>query len=371
MLMTPKLDEEAKLRARRVFTAAGLAAAAGALALSQVAAGQGVSIRTVAKHLNNPRGLGLGPDGSLYIAEAGAAGRLKCFKGPEGENCAGFSGAVIRVSGGREEVYASGFVSGGSRDGSFSTGIDDIAISPGGTVYGIITAFGPKPERFGSRIAAQLGKVLRIDRGTKTAIGDLAAYEFAHNPAGDNVDSDPYSIAWTPGGLLVADAAGNDLLHVSLNGRVTTVATFPAQRFGPHAAQSVPTTVVRGPDGAYYVGELGGASPPGHARVWRVVPGQKPTVWKTGFSAITGLAFGPDGSLYVSELSPGGLGAFFGPKPNFQGALIRVWPDGRRTELAKGKLTAPAGVAVGRDGTIYVSVNSVFRNRGEVLAITK
>ncbi len=221
---------------------------------------------------------------------------------------------MIKVTGGRQEVYASGFVSGGNPDGSFSVGIDDIAISPGGTVYGIMTSFGPKPEMFGPEAAAQLGNVLRIDRGAKTKIANVDSYEFEHNPAGDNVDSDPYGIAWTPGGLLVADAAANDLLHVSLSGRVTTVATFPAQRFGPHAAQSVPTSVVVGPDGAYYVGELGGAAPAGHARIWRVVPGQKPTVWKTGFSAINGLAFGPDGSLYVSELSSGGLEALFGPK---------------------------------------------------------
>lgn len=360
------------MKVRRFLVTAVLVSAAAALALSQIAAGGAASIRTVASHLNNPRGLEFGPDGALYIAEAGAAGKVKCVKGPEGRQCMGFTGAVIRSAGGHQEVYASGFVSGGSPGGAFSTGIDDIAISPGGTVYGIITSFGPKPETFGPQAAAQLGNVLRLDRGAKTKIANVDSYEFAHNPAGDNVDSNPYSIAWTPGGLLVADAAANALLHVSLSGQVTTVATFPAQRVGgPQAAQSVPTSVVVGPDGAYYVGELGGGAPPGHARIWRVVPGEKPSVWKTGLSAINGLAFGPDGSLYVSELNPGGLGALFAPKADLHGALIRLWPDGRRTEVAKGALIAPGGVAVDRDGTVYVSVNSLFRNGGQVIAITQ
>jgi hypothetical protein len=340
--------------------------------LSQAAVGGSTSIRTVATHLNNPRGLELGADGTLYIAEAGAAGKVKCLKGPEGRNCAGFSGAVIQVKDGQQSVYASGFVSGGDPSGNFTTGIDDVAVSPGGTVYGIITAFGPNPNIIGPEGAAQLGQVLRIDRGRKTPIANIAGYEFKNNPAHDNVDSNPYSILWTPSGLLVADAAGNDLLHVDRNGRVTTVATFLAQRFGPRAAQSVPTSIARGPDGAYYVGELGGGgTPAGKSRIWRVVPGEKATVWKTGFSAITGLAFGPDGSAYVSELARGGLGAIFGPKHDLRGALIRIWPDGHRTELAPGKLIAPAGVAVAPDNTVYVSVNSVFRNRGAVVAIAQ
>ena len=88
---------------------------------------------------------------------------------------------------------------------------------------------------------------------------------------------------------------------------MTTIATFPAQRFHGHAAQSVPTSVVWH-DGAFYIGELGGdGTPPGHSRIWRVVPGGKPVVAATGLSAIGGIAFGPDGSLYVSELSRQGL----------------------------------------------------------------
>jgi hypothetical protein len=334
--------------------------------LSQVATGAAPGLRVVADHLNNPRGLELAPDGALFVAEAGAAGP-KCVKSPEGEACGGFSSAVLRIAGGHVERYGTGFLSGGSRDGSFATGVDDIAIW-NGSVYAIETSFGPAPQKFGAAIAAQSGFLFRIDRGRKTPIANVADYEFKHNPARDNVDSDPYSVAGSPLGLAVADAAGNSLVLVTPDGRVSTLATFVGQRFGNHAAQSVPTSVVWHDD-AFYVGELGGGGTPnGRSRIWRVVPGEQATVWKTGFTTITGIAFGPDGSLYVSELAKKGLGGGEGGGAP-TGALIRITPDGQRSELAPGRLTAPAGVAVAADGTVYVSVNSVFARKGQVVAI--
>ena len=50
---------------------------------------------------------------------------------------------------------------------------------------------------------------------------------------------------------------------------------------------------------------------------------------------------------------------------------MRIWPDGHRTEIAPGQLIQPGGVAVGRDGTVYVSVFSILRNRGAVVAISQ
>jgi hypothetical protein len=54
-----------------------------------------------------------------------------------------------------------------------------------------------------------------------------------------------------------------------------------------------------------------------------------------------------------------------GPAP---GALIRIKPDGTRTELAKGRLVTPTGIVLGH-GAAYVSNHGAQPNAGEVLRI--
>jgi hypothetical protein len=93
---------------------------------------------------------------------------------------------------------------------------------------------------------------------------------------------------------------------------------------------AVPTTVVRRADGAYYVGELTGFPFPLHgARVFRVVPGEKPTVWARGFTNIIDMAF-HNGRLYVLEIAHNSLATSSTPF----GAL-RLNPDGSKTVLFK------------------------------------
>ena len=50
------------------------------------------------------------------------------------------------------------------------------------------------------------------------------------------------------------------------------------------------------------------------------------------------------------------------------GSLIRVAPDGTRTTVA-GNLFSPGGVALGADGTPYVTVCSVCPGGGQVLRL--
>jgi len=124
-----------------------------------------------------------------------------------------------------------------------------------------------------------------------------------------------------------------------------------------------------GPDGAYYVGQLTGFPfPEGLANVYRIVPGQEPEVYASGFTHITDLGFGPDGSLYVLQLSKRSL-LLTPPGEQAQGALIRVRPNGKRRELAPGALETPTALLVAEDGTSYVSNRGASAGNGQVLEI--
>jgi sugar lactone lactonase YvrE len=134
--------------------------------------------------------------------------------------------------------------------------------------------------------------------------------------------------------------------------------------------QSVPTSVGLGPDGALYVGELTGFPfPAGEARVYRVVPGQEPSVYAEGFTNVIDIAFGTDGNLYVLEMAKDGLlsAMIAGAEPT--GRLVRVAPDGTQTTLVTDELSAPGGLAIGSDGTLYVTNHSTSAGGGEVLRI--
>ena len=101
----------------------------------------------------------------------------------------------------------------------------------------------------------------------------------------------------------------------------------------------------------------------GAANIYRVVPGQAPTVAYSGFTTVIDLAFGPDGSLYVLEHSTGPV--FFA----MPGRLLRIAPDGTRSTVISG-LTRPGSVAVARNGTIYISNRANAIGSGEVLMVT-
>jgi hypothetical protein len=189
-------------------------------------------------------------------------------------------------------------------------------------------------------------------------VADLGEFETRHNPHPAVIESNPFDVADAGrGAAVVADAAGNDLLLVSdrnnaasdVSSRVKVVATLPDELvstqhakdlFGCPAgppdicglppmipAESVPTSVAVGPDGAYYVGELKGfPSPIGESRVWRIDPnarnaecGHSPlcSVALDGFTSIIDLAFGPDGRLYVAQLDDAGFLALETGAPAF------------------------------------------------------
>src|SRR4051812_35769628 len=75
-------------------------------ALATVASGATVTL--VASGLNNPRGIAFGPEGGLYVAEAGTGGATPCGVGPDGQAVLfGLTGSVTRIdlkSGAQERI---------------------------------------------------------------------------------------------------------------------------------------------------------------------------------------------------------------------------------------------------------------------------
>lgn len=338
-------------------------------------------ITVLATDLHNPRGLNFAPNGFLYVAEAGGNGTASTDCGAMGDGqtkCSANTGSVTRIdleSGEWTRVLndlPSLISPNGTANGA--TGPHDISFNGLGNGY-ITIGLGGDPnnrERYFGSAGENYGLLTRSNPSGKVrATSDIAGYENENNPDGFVPDSNPYGVLTLSGRVVIADAGGNDLIQVAANGDISTLAVFPRVSRpsppGPPSVQAVPTSVAMGPDGYLYVGQLtGGPFTVGIANVYRVpARGGTPEVAYSGFTNIIDVTFGPDGSLYVLEIARNAIPDFGGG-----GRLVRITPDGTRTNIISGMpLFAPGGVAVGKDGAIYVTVGSITPAAGAVLKI--
>jgi hypothetical protein len=332
----------------------------------------------VARGLNNPRQLTY-HRGAVYVAESGKGGAGPCVVGGEGDRvCLGSTGAVTRIRDGRQRRVLTGLPSTAGADGSSASGPASVRFDHGRYVLtvgaGIDTA---ARARLGHR-ARLLGTVLRGTWGRHHRphlVADIVRFERRHNPDHSVAhDSNPNGFAPSRAGYLVVDSGGNDLLRVRRGGRIHTLAVFPNRMVslppqvggGTAPMQAVPTSVTRGPEGAFYVSQLTGFPfPEGGARIWRVRPGHRPTVFATGLTNVTDLAW-EHGRLYAVQLTDHGLLAATGLP---MGSLIRVHRGNNVTpDVVAGSLPAPYGLATHGDHA-WVSVCSVCAGGGEVLRV--
>jgi len=346
----------------------------GAVALAVPVAATAAAPQPVMTGLNNPRGLAFGPEGGLYVAEAGRGGPGVCVPLPDGPGtrCYGATGAISRLWHGRQRRVVEGLPSIASQPaGETAAGPQHVSFQGRGGLFVTIGCSCNKSTATGATLdGLGFGYLLKVSAsGNSRTLVDLASYEVSANPDGAQIDSNPYGLLALPGHRLVTDAGGNSLLDVAANGGVSTIATFP-RLAGPFGLRdAVPTDVVLGPDGAYYVSTLTGFPfTAGTAIVYRVVPGQAPTPYAWNLTQLTDLAFGADGSLYVLQHASGIPGVpfpFAGP-----GSVRKVSPGGGASStLVADGLVRATGLVVGGGGALYVSVNGASAGNGAVLRI--
>ena len=222
------------------------------------------SLEVVASGLVNPRGLNFGPEGALYVAEAGSGGAGPCIVNSNNLLvCYGATGAVTRISlddTPSQSRVVTGLPSLAGPTGASATGAHDVDFQGRGNGFVTIGAALDPARRFVdgahpefAAVGPKFGRLVRFQpNGKWSFVADLSAFELLANPDGGAFDSNPYGVLPQPGRVVFTDAGGNSLNAVAADGSISNLAAF-FDRVVPFAGgqvrmQAVPTTVANAAD---------------------------------------------------------------------------------------------------------------------------
>jgi hypothetical protein len=373
---------------RPVLLAAALAALATAvvipLAAASISQSHSWTVTRVAIGLDNPRGLLLGPNGELLVAEAGHGGDSCLPTPPSGAFCIGVSSQISMVdtqTGGHTPIVSGLYSRSVTTEGI--TGVDGIAAQHG-HLFGVITSYpqeldawncGGQPSDCTSVLdaaRAQAGQLISFTpSGNWKALASVGSsdYQWAldnnHAYSREPANANPYGVFAVPAGEYVADAGANTLDFSAADGTTAIISAIAPPPPGGFPADTVPTclTVLRG---NLYAGSLSG-------HLWKrddsFTPTDIPVVDANGnhlLHHITGCVSNENtGAIYLVDMwaTPGP------PIPNTAantGSVIELAADGTATVLASG-LNFPNGIARAPDGSLYVTVDSTCTATGSHL----
>ncbi len=337
----------------------------------------GARLHTVARGLDNPRGLAFLPNGRLAVAEAGHAGDL-CLAP---DQCVGLNGQVIVVTprNGHQTVLAAGLPSFGAPFAPL--GLGGLAAQER-QLYSIV---GLNPQAFGNPAADCQGapdvnscvatltavvndagvlnrlKSLRSNRGSKD-FADVGRFDFdyaaAHpdpgNPEYAPGDANPFGLAAGPsGGFYVIDAASNTLDFVSRQGHVSVLAFIPDPPNHQPIYDAAPTCAAVLPSGDVIIGTESNS-------LWRW-NGKMLTQLLSGgkVGQVVGCVADANGNVYLANLAAKVRGSFpdFNEKP-YDGSIVKVTPKLKTSYILTG-LNFPTGLTLGPDGHLYVALNGL------------
>lgn len=301
---------------------------------------------------NSPRGLKFGPDGYLYVAEAGIGGSnpATCTNvlPPVGPYTGSDTGARIsRVSpAGARTTWVTHLPSSQTAptQGSLVSGVGDIAFV-GNTLYGVLAGAGCSHG-----VPSIPNGVIRVNANHSwTGIADLSAFQQANpvanpNPADFEPDGTWYSMIAVGNDLYAIEPNHGELDRITTKGAISRVIDISA------AEGHIVPTAVTWHNGDFYMGNLD-LFPivAGTASVYKIALNGRITTYATGFTCVTGVLFDELGGLYVLENTTGNQF----PTPG-TGDIVRVDPTGVRETIASG-LNLPTAMTMGPDNKIYVS----------------
>jgi hypothetical protein len=323
------------------------------------------NITVFASGLNNPRGLRFGPDGNLYVAEAGLGGTNSTIglcqqvPGPPGPgpDTGGFTSRISKFnSHGTRTTVADHLPSVVTTPASGSNvlGVEDVQFIDG-VLYGMEAGAGCSHG-----LAGTDNTIFRVHAdGTTTTVVDLSAFLKANptaNPSLDDFEPDGtwYSMVAVHDVVYATEPNHQEIDRITRSGTISRVVDLSTQ-FVPPSNWQGPTSMVSH-NGNFYFGVLGTFPVrPGTQSIYEMTPSGHIKVVASGLSTVLGVAFDRYGRLYALEsMTEAG---FPGPADVGSGHVVRVNADGSLSTIATG-LTFPTAMIFNPAGdALYVSNN--------------